>query len=761
VKNVTTAIRTSAALGVAGLVAVMASGPAMAAEKVTVSNSETIQAQLDAVGSLQEARIYEQIAVQGNGKVTISNPVSTENLRNLDGFGSFDIDGDNLRTTFSVDGQRRLRTVSDHTKPLPLKVTATYELDGEKVDPADVVGKSGTLKVHYKVENVTGKGQDVTFDDGTGKQVTRTEKVVIPMVGSLTTVLPSSFTDVKSNEANMAGDGRGGTKMSFTMTLFGPIGSPVSEFGYTAEITDGVIPAASISALPVSPLESPSFKGGAASYKGGAETGLQLATGAVQIDENVLKLRDGAAELVVGLMKLRDGAEDLKAGLAEKAAPGAGKLADGAGQLSAGTSKLNAGAGALKAGSSKLAAGAGDAKAGSSKLAAGAGDAKAGSAKLADGSEKVSEGLDQITKGVSGLPENLKTLKAGVAQIKAGIGSADQPATLLGGVAALQAGLPAASGGVKQVRDKLVAPDLAQLKGAAAYAKAKLCTADPALDGCPQLNAAGQGLTKLETDLGAAMAQAVGALNQIAAGLDGAVGNLPKMKGGLEALRGGTDGLSNGIDQLVDGITNSLMVGLNQANGGAAQVASGAGALDSGLGTLAGGAKQLDAGLGTLAGGAGQLDSGVGTLKDGTKELDNGAGQIASGSKELAAGLKDAADGSGLLADGLGQAADGAPALEDGAGRLSAEGTSKLVDAGKKTASDFGLKYALIEAGAERAKAEGMAYGAPADAAGATAYSFELAAVTDEGSSNLGRGLGALALFGVGAGVAAWRRRLI
>ena len=90
------------------------------------------------------------------------------------------------------------------------------------------------------------------------------------MVGSLTTVLPANFVDVTSNEANMAGDGRGQTKMSFTMTLFGPIGEPVSEFGYSATVSDGLIPDATISALPVSPLDSTSFKGGAASYKGGA-----------------------------------------------------------------------------------------------------------------------------------------------------------------------------------------------------------------------------------------------------------------------------------------------------------------------------------------------------------------------------------------------------------------------------------------------------------------------------------------------------------
>ena len=263
--------------------------------------------------------------------------METNGLRNLDGFGGFEVKDGNVVGTYEVDGEERLRTVSDYTRSLPLDVDVRYTLDGREVKPGDVVGESGLLKVQYTVRNVTGKPQEVSFDDGTGTSVTATEDVVIPMVGSLSTVLPSTFTDVRSAEANMAGDGRGGTKMSFTMTLFGPIGKPEATFGYEAQITDGVVPKASISALPVSPLDSPSFKGGAASYKGGAETGATLTAGATEIDANLLKLRDGAGELLAGLIQLRDGANQLNAGLSGEAAPGARKLSDGAGQLKDGT----------------------------------------------------------------------------------------------------------------------------------------------------------------------------------------------------------------------------------------------------------------------------------------------------------------------------------------------------------------------------------------------------------------------------------------
>ncbi|MFN2320404.1 MAG: hypothetical protein ABR500_12095, partial [Dermatophilaceae bacterium] len=277
---------------------VLAATPAAAAGLVTddvmVSNTETVQAYLDPTGKLDVARIYDQIAMNGKGTVDLVNPVSTAGLRNLDRFGGFEVKDGAMVGTYEVDGDLRLRAVSDFTKELPLEVTVTYLLDGKEVKPGDVVGETGTLEVRYVVRNVTGQPQEITFNDGTGTMVTATEDVVIPMVGSLSTVLPPSFTDVTSDEANMAGDGRGGTRMSFTMTLFGPIGKPEASFGYQARISDGVIPPAAISALPVSPLESPSFKGGAASYESGATTGVTLTAGATQIDDNLLKLRDGA-----------------------------------------------------------------------------------------------------------------------------------------------------------------------------------------------------------------------------------------------------------------------------------------------------------------------------------------------------------------------------------------------------------------------------------------------------------------------------------
>jgi putative membrane protein len=788
VKRITTPARVGAALVLAPAVMVLASGPALAASSVSVSNTETVQAHLNADGTVQDARVYEQIALQGNGTLTIKNPVSTKNLRNLDGFGAFDVKDGNMISTQTVSGEQRLRSVSDFGKVLPLKVAVTYKLDGKTVQAGDVVGKSGRLEVHYKVDNVTGKDQEVTYDDGTGKKVTETQKVVIPMVGSLSTLLPSSFTDVQSGEASMAGDGNGATSMTFTMTLFGPIGASTSEFGYSAAIKDGVIPDATISALPVSPLDNPSFKGGAASYKAGADSGVTLTAGAIEIDANVLKLRDGAQTLLAGLIQLRDGAQTLNAGLADSAAPGAIKLADGASQLKAGTSALSQGFNSTT-GAADLVSGGGLIQAALQQISAGLTqlvDAKAGLPAALAGEKQIAFALDHPVHALGvtdpgGLLQGIQAIAGGLTLVSGGLDQLAAPAGLpaaKGGVDQVKAGLDAAlvpgTGGVDQLRggvaliksglDAALVPttgDIDLLKGGAVAAQATTgCQSDPvcvgtltavvhsidvtlraktqaASNGLSLSPAAvGGGLDKLRTDLTAAD----GGLGQVSAGLGTAITGVSTLQAGVGQLVAGNTTMQTGVQGLLIPGVNKLVVGLTAAVDGALKLNSGA--------------AQASAGATTLAGKIVEAGAGAGLLNDGTVQLSDGA-------KQLATGLGVAATGSGQLSDGLAKAADGGKAIPAGASKLSAEGTSKLVEAGKATASDYGLKYALIVAGAERAKAEGMAYGAPAGATGATAYSLEISGANGNGGSNIGRGVGALALFGAGGGLALFRRRLV
>ncbi len=413
----TTTLRVAALSGMTAIICAMAAPAAVAADgDVEVLNTETVQVYTSPTGEVETQRVYEQLVLTGTGSVDLSNPIATDGLRNLEGFTGFDVRDGNQVTEMTVDGEEHLRSVSDYDGELPLDVSVIYKLDGESVEPGDVVGESGQLEVTYTVKNVTAQPQEVSFPDGEGGTVTKTVDVPLPMVGSLSTVAPENFTNVESKQANMAGDGKGGTKMSFTMTLFPPIGSDTATFGYTADIVDGVVPRADISALPVNPLESPTFATAAESYGSGADTGARLADGAATIDSNLLKLRDGAAELLAGLIKLRDGSAELRAGLAGEAAPGAAKLADGAGQARDGAAKSG------RRGRSSRRRSRPARRRASATSSSGADQLADGQRRLADGLKLLYEGVDALPRSVkaeleaeSGLPDLLGTLDKSVA----------------------------------------------------------------------------------------------------------------------------------------------------------------------------------------------------------------------------------------------------------------------------------------------------------------------------------------------------------
>lgn len=772
---------------------------------VDVVNTETVQAFLDPDGAVSSTRVYEQLVLTGKGRASLENPISTSGLRNLDGFGGWSADGGSQRLDLEVDGVERLRTVSDFDGDLPVGVQVAYRLDGERVAPADVVGASGLLEVTYTVRNSTGREQEVEVPDGEGGTTTRVTEVAVPMVASLETTLPASFTEVTSEGATMAGDGRGGMLVRHTLTLFPPVGAAEADVTWSAQVTDGVVPAAKITALPINPFDNPTLRKASDSYTAGAETGETLAAGATEIDANLLKLRDGAGELLAGLVQLSDGADRLAAGLVDEAAPGSRRLADGAGELSAGLGRLDDGAG---------------------RLADGAGELSGGAARAAQGSRDLTEGLGRISGGldrladVEGLPAataGVEQLRAGVALLEQKIGTVDDPTTLVGGLHALVTGLGAAEAGAGQLAagiDHLLrgsAGDLADPTDGNGLAKAQNAVDVVAA----QLGAATrdgtftqlvQGLAAAKATCGAGNTACTGALDALVGNfsaygtasvskLQAAAGGLGLVSSGLgDALAtltvpgscadvpAGSPHLRCGVAALADGIAvatagarelkagavalrhagmGQLAGGLDELAAGLTEAVSGVLRLSAGAGTAYAGSAELRDGLGLLDDGAGRLAAGSGELADGATTASDGSQLLAAGADELADGLGAAADGSGRLAAGLEEAAAGAPKLQDGAQRLSTEGMSKLVAAGQDTAQDYGLLAATIAAGAERADAEKMAYGAPEGAQGLTAYSLELVADTGDDRRTVVRATGAVLVLAMALGSLALRRRFL
>ena len=311
--------------GTAGVLLVAgAAGPGAAA--VTTEDSGDVQATVrktvrqaaTATGEVTNSTMYTQISAVGNGTKTVTVPVGSTSNRNLNAFGAFPMEGESMVVDLTVadGGGTEERTVTD-ADIAPMEVSVKVMLDGVEIAPEDVVGANGVLDVEYTVRNTTATTGPVTFTDVEGKEITEDVETADPFAGSLDVTLPQGFNEVTAPGATVAGNGQNETLLGYTFLLFPPLGSTEVKVGYQSRISNGQMPAAEFSFLPIVPFDNSTIAGTTEAYKGGAKTGAAIFGAGDQIGENLLKLQDGAGKLVAGLGQLAAGAAALSDGLEE------------------------------------------------------------------------------------------------------------------------------------------------------------------------------------------------------------------------------------------------------------------------------------------------------------------------------------------------------------------------------------------------------------------------------------------------------------
>jgi putative membrane protein len=549
--------RTAAAGMLAALIAAPSAAPALAqGEASEITHRQSILTELSPTGDAGASRVFTQLGVTGDGDVEVVLPdQATRSLRNIGGIGRPQTDGDAVVWNVSATPEGTLeRTVATNTAALPVSVDISYALDGETVEPGDVVGRSGELTVTYDVRNLTAEPTEVEISDGEGNRTTETIDVAVPMVGTLSTSLDDRFVDVEAPGAAVAGDGRGSTVVNWSLLLFAPLGDEHQTVSWTAQVSDAIVPEASASILPVDSDSFGSLDSTKEAYAGAVASTIGLTTRAGQLDSSMQRLARGAGQLLDGLVQLRDGAGELATGLNESAVPGSRELADGMGRARAGAGELADGLGTRAApGSRALADGTGQARAGSSELASGL-------AQLRDGAGELSGGIGQASTGSEQLASGLGDLSDGAGQLSSGISLASD------GSVQLSTGLQQLLGGSREVRDGA---------GALAAGARQLDTSAGELAG---------GAGQVSAGAGTLFAGVV----ELRAGLLGDEGLVPAVRDGISQIRAGVAQLAAGVGapdttdrQTLVGGTAALRDGLQQAAEGTGAIRQLAAGLDA------------------------------------------------------------------------------------------------------------------------------------------------------------------------------------
>ncbi|MBO4492798.1 MAG: hypothetical protein J5724_00275, partial [Ruminococcus sp.] len=488
--------------GATGSIAYANSRNEKGAEQAPESEKKTAYA--DRKDNGERASKDETVYVLCNNDSSVKKVVVSDWLKNSPALASLS-DVSDLSDIINVKGDEALSISGAHLnweadgddiyykgysdKALPVDVTMDYFLDGKKVEPASIKGKSGHLVIRWTYKNK----QKVT------KLVNGKEKeLYVPfMVASAAVLSTDSFLNVEVTNGKILSDGEKliavgmafpGLRDSIDLSGFDgidvdipdsfEISADVRNFEMNTSVTvvsneifskldvDGAVDLNELRAK-VKELSDGAEKlenGTASLYDGikqlGGGTG-NLTAGIDRLLSGSLELKNGAAELDDGAKKLSDGAKTLSdsSGKFEEglcsAKEGSAKLADGLGQVSGGAAQLSDGLGGAKSGSEALVEGLGKLSAGAEALSGGIDDAKKGSDALEAGFAQVNEGAaalktgaDTLTCGVGALADGSKQVKDGSAQISTGAAAISEGASKLSeSVGQVSAGIGSAKSG--------------------------------------------------------------------------------------------------------------------------------------------------------------------------------------------------------------------------------------------------------------------------------------------------------------------------
>ncbi|MBC8534773.1 hypothetical protein [Yeguia hominis] len=513
-------------------------------------------------------------------------------------------------------------------KELPVAVDIEYKLDGKKISPKDLAGKSGNVTMRL---NYTNKEKKTVTING------KKETIYVPFIMVSGIILDNDiFSNVEVTNGKFINDGDRSIVMGMAMPgMQESLGIDQKDL----ELPDYVEITADVKDFSLSTVMTVATNDVFSSLDGNSINEKELKDTAKKLTDAMDQLLDGVSALYSGTSELRSKSGDLVDGV-DALTAGAWDLRNGAGTLYAGTKDLEEGANELSDGLGTLSSKSGELNDGAKQVFTSllaAADSQLAAAGLTLPSLTV-DNYDEVLSGAiasldetavynmaynTALSKVTAAVDASEADIRTGVESAVRKAVL--------------EAVLKQVGQEMTAED---------YEKAVAAGLIPE-----------ETQTAIEQAVSAQMAS-----SKIQAKIEQ---NVAAQKSAI-------------IDQRMasDEVVSQINAAVEQAKTGANSIAALKNQLDS--------YAEFYSGVLAYTGGVDKAYDGVNggdkSLVSGTKALKDGASALYNGTDTLYSGLGSLQSGSGALVDGVAALDDGAKALSDGLKEFQSEGIQKILD---------------------------------------------------------------------------------
>lgn len=637
-----------------------------------VTKDENVFLFLNPDGSIQSQVVSDWLH-SDSGLRGVTDRTSLTDITNLKSDAAYTLNGDAL--TWDTDDHDVYYQGSSTQTP-PVTASIRYELNGQEMTAAEMLGKAGHVKITVKLTNHLKKTYQI---GGAARSVYTPFATVVSMA-----LGADDFTNVKAEHGTVQTDSQTqlvafvtlpGMQETFKGLLTGDLSDLndklLDEVTLEADTDAFVMPtillaaSSSVEDLRDTVDDIPSLDETLNEVRDGMD---ELKDGSVDLDDGAHELDDGAHDLHDGAQELDDGASDLKDG-AKDLDDGAKELNDKMGEFSAKYTEFDAGVSGAKSGMETLCAGLAKMKGQmDEKMLPGLARAAQLQADL--------EGQMGTIQGVLGsIPETSQLEEAQDTVTQAVTDAATNAANTAG-----QAVADAAADTAAQTSQAYAAAIGALLDNEElGFSDEQKAAVQAALSGVAEGLA-----SEANQEAVAATAQAAGEKTAAQVAAQGKVIQeaLAPVAGldttAMKQQVGEVSTTANELMGLMNTLTTSLYNGENPLDdetiyGGTSQMAAGAQQLVGGAATLSGYSGQFKEAIGQFKGGTGELADGTGKLLDGT-------GELKDGTQELLDGTVDLVDGTGKLVDGTQELLDGVDEFRDKIEEKAGDVDTKQID---------------------------------------------------------------------------------
>ncbi len=677
-------------------------------------------------GSAKNVIVSEWLKNEGNAS-SLTDSSDLKDIQNVKGEEAFTQNGDQL--TWQANGND-IYYQGTTDRNLPVTESVSYYLDGKKMSPSDMAGKSGKVKIRFDYEN-----HEKTTQVVDGKK----HEVYVPFTVLTGMVLPEDFTNVKVTNGKVISDGNKKMVAGFAMPgLKESLKVAESDLPADLEIPDYVEVSADVEnfslemtmSVVVNDLLNQASLNEAFDLTDLEKDMDDLSDASQELVDGSADLSDGLGTLKDSMKEFSDGANTLKSGIesytsgASQLNSGIQTLAGSAGTLSDGVSALNSSAASLNQGVAEL-----DktlkaemsqqerqslAQQADSAIEQAFQDKKSGSAAIKKQAASLfyeslandKNAKSQVQAGIGAYTESVlnSVLKTAFSSVAADTAKKDQMAQykpqvvqevtkqvvqnvtqqVVSGVtvAALQEQLTQAAAALQANGAALDSETIAQVcaavneavntEGSPARQQIDALIAQQDINGLVASNVEGQ-MAAIEGQIDAALASPDGQA-QIQATVNGLVSQTVATAMGSDTLQAG---MKQTAAQIVEGIAAGAKDTVGAAVADTAKTAAKTAAETSALTAVSSTKSQISKAINAQDAASGY------SLVTGMQALSEGTGAMSSNMPALSAGISQLTNGAAALASNNGALTEGARKLSDAAGQIG-DGVDQLDDGSKK-----------------------------------------------------------------------------